>query len=79
MEKFFKLQENQSTVRTEVVAGITTFLAAMYIIIVNPAILSATNMPMNGLITATILARHSAALPWDCMPTTPFSWRQAWG
>ena len=39
MEKFFKLKELGSDIRTEILAGITTFLATMYIIIVNPAIL----------------------------------------
>ncbi|HNR68618.1 MAG TPA: NCS2 family permease [bacterium] len=71
MEKFFKLQENQSTVRTEVVAGITTFLAAMYIIIVNPAILSATNMPMNGLITATILVSAFSSIAMGLYANNP--------
>jgi len=38
--KYFKLAENNTIIRTEIIAGITTFVAAMYIIIVNPAILS---------------------------------------
>ncbi|MCX6645291.1 MAG: NCS2 family permease [bacterium] len=45
MEKFFKLRENNTTVRTEVIAGITTFLTMSYIIFVQPAILS---VPMNA-------------------------------
>ncbi|MFP4548738.1 MAG: NCS2 family permease [Fidelibacterota bacterium] len=55
MEKLFKLQENQTSVKTEIIAGITTFLATMYIIVVNPAIVSATGMPFSGLLTATVL------------------------
>jgi adenine/guanine/hypoxanthine permease len=41
--------------RTEIIAGVTTFLAAMYIIIVNPAVLSAAGMPFSGVLTATIV------------------------
>ncbi len=55
MEKFFKLKELGSDFKTEVLAGVTTFLATMYIIIVNPAILSPTGMPFSGVLTATIL------------------------
>lgn len=55
MEKYFKLKELGSDLKTEILAGITTFLATMYIIIVNPAILSPTGMPFSGVLTATIL------------------------
>ncbi len=55
LEKYFQLRENRSDVKTEVLAGITTFLSAMYIIIVNPSIISATGMPFNAVLTATIL------------------------
>ncbi|AEE16767.1 NCS2 family permease [Treponema brennaborense] len=57
MEKFFKLQERGTTVRKEVVAGITTFLAMSYILAVNPGILgSIPGMPANSVFTATALA-----------------------
>ncbi len=52
---FFELGKNNSTVKTEVLAGITTFLAAMYIIVVNPAIISKTGMPFSAVLTATVL------------------------
>jgi len=55
MDKFFEFEENGTNFKTEVVAGITTFLATMYIIVVNPAIISKTGMPFNGVLTATIL------------------------
>ena len=45
MESFFKLKENGTNVRTEVLAGLTTFFAMAYIIMVNPDILSMTGMP----------------------------------
>ena len=44
MEKLFKLREHGTDVRTEVTAGITTFLAMVYILAVNPSILSAAGM-----------------------------------
>jgi len=55
LEDFFELKKNNSDLRTEILAGITTFLAAMYIIVVNPTILSKTGMPFNGVLTATII------------------------
>ena len=45
MEKFFKLKESGTTVSTEITAGLTTFFAMSYIIVVNPQILSQTGMP----------------------------------
>lgn len=47
--------QNSSSTKTEVIAGITTFLASMYIIIVNPSILRDAGMPFGGVLTATIL------------------------
>ncbi len=51
-----------SSRRTEVLAGISTFLATMYIIIVNPAILSQAGLPFNGVLTATILLSFFCSL-----------------
>lgn len=55
MDTFFEFDANNTNLRTEIIAGITTFLATMYIIVVNPAIISTTGMPFNGVLTATIL------------------------
>ncbi len=55
MEEYFRIRELGSDIKTEVTAGVTTFLATMYIIIVNPAIISATGMPFSGVLTATVL------------------------
>lgn len=55
MEQFFEFEANGTNLKTEILAGITTFLAAMYIIVVNPSIISHTGMPFNGVLTATIL------------------------
>ena len=62
MEKFFHLKENGTTVSTEIMAGLTTFFAMSYIIIVNPQILSSTGMPWGGVFLATIIAAIIGAL-----------------
>jgi len=54
-EKLFKLQKYQSNIRTEVLAGITTFVAAMYIIIVNPAMVADSGMPFSAVLTGTVV------------------------
>lgn len=58
----FKLKENNTTVRTEITAGFTTFLTMAYIIVINPAILSAANIPFEQVFTATIIASVIATL-----------------
>lgn len=55
-EKIFKLKENNTTVQTEFAAGLTTFLTMAYIIIVNPAILSAAGVPFEQVFMATIIS-----------------------
>lgn len=56
LDRFFKLREHGTTVRTEVIAGATTFLAMAYIVFVNPDILSATGMDLGAVFVATCLA-----------------------
>ncbi|WP_294924681.1 NCS2 family permease [uncultured Paracoccus sp.] len=56
MENYFKLKEHGTTARTEVIAGVTTFLTMAYIIFVNPDILSSTGMDRNAVFVATCLA-----------------------
>ena len=56
LEKLFKLRENGTDVRTEVMAGITTFMTMAYILAVNPSILSATGMDSGAIFTSTALA-----------------------
>lgn len=56
LEKLFKLKENGTDVRTEVLAGFTTFLTMAYIVFVNPSILSITGMDFNAVFVATCLA-----------------------
>jgi AGZA family xanthine/uracil permease-like MFS transporter len=62
LEAFFKLKEEGSSVRTEVIAGITTFLTMSYIIFVNPEILSTTGMDRNAVFVATCLAAALGSL-----------------
>ena len=56
LEKLFKLKENNTTVKTEVLAGITTFMTMAYILAVNPSILAAAGMDQGAVFTATALA-----------------------
>ena len=58
LENIFKLSSNNTSVRTEIVAGFATFLTMAYIIVVNPAILSTegTGMDFGGVFVATIIA-----------------------
>ncbi|MGX7071076.1 NCS2 family permease [Gemella bergeri] len=56
LERLFKLQENNTNVRTEIVSGLITFFSMSYILVVNPAVLSAAGIPLDRVFTATILA-----------------------
>ena len=56
IEKCFKLKENKATFKTELMAGLTTFMTMAYILVVNPSILSTTGMDAGALLTATCIA-----------------------
>lgn len=56
IERFFRLRENHTSIRTEVAAGLSTFAAMAYILAVNPQILSTTGMDFGAVVTATALA-----------------------
>ncbi|MGV2794775.1 NCS2 family permease, partial [Clostridium perfringens] len=56
MNQFFKLQQHVTSVRTELLAGVTTFLAMAYILVVNPAVLSAAGIPFDQVFMATVIA-----------------------
>lgn len=71
--KFFKLTENKTSVKTEVLAGITTFMTMAYILAVNPDILSATGMDKNALFTATALSAFVATLVMALLAKLPFA------
>lgn len=73
MEKLFKLKENNTTVKTEVVAGITTFMTMAYILAVNPSILSAAGMDATAVLLATCLASFIGTACMALMANLPFA------
>ncbi|WP_423129909.1 NCS2 family permease [Gaoshiqia sp. Z1-71] len=73
IKKFFKLDENKTTVKTEVLAGITTFMTMAYILAVNPGILSATGMDKHAIFTATALSSVIATLVMALVARLPFA------
>ncbi|NLC70376.1 MAG: NCS2 family permease [Desulfuromonadaceae bacterium] len=72
METFFELKKHQTTVRTEALAGITTFMTMAYILAVNPSILAAAGMPQDALFTATALSALVATLVMALFANLPF-------
>ena len=70
---FFKLKENTTDVRTEITAGFTTFMAMLYIVPVNASILSASGMPYDALITATIAMTIFASILNGLWANTPIA------
>jgi adenine/guanine/hypoxanthine permease len=62
LEHLFKLTENQTTVRQELLGGLTTFLTMAYIIVVNPRILAEAGMPIEGVLFATCISSAAATL-----------------
>lgn len=79
LEKVFKLKENNTNLCTELLAGLTTFMAAAYIIVVNPGIISGIEkalpgkgMPMDGVMIATIFSTAVATLLMGLLANYPF-------
>ncbi len=72
-EKLFHLKEHKTTIRVEVIAGITTFMTMAYILAVNPDFLSQTGMDKNALFTATALASAVATLIMAFGANLPFA------
>lgn len=72
LEKIFHLKENHTDVKTEVIAGLTTFMTMAYILAVNPNILSATGMDRGAVFTATALAALVATLLMAALSNYPF-------
>lgn len=73
LEKFFNLSGNKTTVKTEVLAGITTFMTMAYILAVNPDILSAAGMDKGAVFTATALSALIATLVMALYAKLPFA------
>lgn len=72
LDRCFHLKENHTDVKTEVMAGITTFMTMAYILAVNPSILSATGMDSGAVFTATALAAMGATLLMALLSNYPF-------
>ena len=73
LEKVFKLKENGTDIKTEVMAGITTFMTMAYILAVNPNILSATGMDKNAVLIATALASFIGTALMALLANYPFA------
>ena len=73
MERFFKLKENGTNVRTEVIAGITTFMTMAYILAVNPSMLSAAGIDPTAALIATCLASFVGTMCMALMANYPFA------
>ena len=73
IEKLFKLKENNTTVKTEVIAGITTFMTMAYILAVNPSLLSASGMDATAVLIATCLASFVGTLAMALLANYPFA------
>ena len=73
MEKLFHLKENHTDVKTEVMAGITTFMTMAYILAVNPNILSAAGMDAKAVLIATSLAAFVGTMLMAFLANYPFA------
>lgn len=73
MERFFKLKENGTNVRTEVIAGITTFMTMAYILAVNPSMLAAAGIDPTAALIATCLASFVGTMCMALMANYPFA------
>lgn len=73
LENLFKLKEHGTSVRTEVIAGLTTFMTMAYIIAVNPQILGAAGMPSGAVFTATCIAAALGSFLMGLLANYPFA------
>ncbi len=71
MKDFFRLKDNGTSIRTETLAGITSFLATMYIIVVNPVIISEAGLPFSGVLTATVLVSAFSSIAMGLYSNNP--------
>jgi AGZA family xanthine/uracil permease-like MFS transporter len=69
---FFDLTKNNTTIKKELLAGLASFLAISYIIIVNPKVLAAAGMPVNALVTSTIIIAAIASISMGVFAKNPF-------
>ena len=79
IERLFRLSANRTTIRTEVLAGITTFLTMAYIIFVQPTVLSAAGMDFGAVLAATCIASGIATLLMGLLANYPIAVAPAMG
>jgi AGZA family xanthine/uracil permease-like MFS transporter len=77
-EKLFKLSENKTSVKTEVIAGVTTFMTMAYILFLNPNILAATGMDKNAVFFATAISAAFVTIAMGLVVNFPSHWRREW-
>lgn len=73
MEKFFKLKENKTNLKTEFLAGLTTFMTMAYILLLNPSMLSQIGMDFNGVFVATAISAGLATIFMGLYARYPFA------
>ncbi len=73
LNKFFKLEDNKTSIKTEVVAGATTFLTMSYILAINPSLLSHAGIPFSGVLTATVLVSAISSILMGLLANLPFA------
>lgn len=79
LERLFKLQEAGTTVRTEIIAGITTFMTLSYIIFVQPTVLASTGMDFGAVVVATCIASAIATFLMGFLANYPIALAPAMG
>jgi len=78
LDRYFQLKAHGTTVRTELLAGLTTFLTMAYIVVVNPVILGAAGVPVAAVAVATCLASGFGSILMDYCRTTRWRSLPAW-
>lgn len=78
LNKLFKLKENNTNVKTEVIAGLTTFMAMAYILAVNPNILSGTGMNRDAVLLATAIASFIGCMAMALLANYPLHLHRVW-
>ena len=79
LEKIFKLEENNASVKTELVAGFTTFITMAYIIFVNPQMMSSAGMDQGASFVGTCLAAAIACILMGLYANCQLDWLLEWG
>src|SRR6267154_5576920 len=73
LDRIFHLEENKTTIRRELLAGLTTFMTMAYVVVVNPQILSESGMPVDGVLFATCISSAVATLVMGLLANYPIA------